>query len=63
MASGVTSMIGEAVASSNAAEDIEGLADEVAGWMGLPAGPGPGPGPATLGGGVRRLPESLPPVT
>lgn len=35
VASGVASMFGEAVASTNAAENIEALADEIASWMGL----------------------------
>lgn len=35
VASGVASMFGEAVASTDAAENIEALADEIASWMGL----------------------------
>lgn len=34
-ATGVASILGEAVGASTAGENIEGLADEVAGWMGL----------------------------
>lgn len=47
-ATGVATMIGGAVASSSAAEDIAELAAELAGWMGLPQAP--------LGGPVRSLP-------
>lgn len=36
-ATGVANMLGEAVGAANAGESIEGLADEVAGWLGLPA--------------------------
>lgn len=50
-ASGVANMIGEAVVSTNAAESIEGLADEVGGWMGLP--------PVGRTQGVMVLPENI----
>jgi hypothetical protein len=60
VAGGVTSMIGETVASASAAEDIDGLADEIAKWMGLPAAAaaGGGGGPAALPAGRPRAPEA-----
>jgi hypothetical protein len=39
LAMGMTNMVGEAVLDQNAGQSIDSLADELAGWMGLPAVP------------------------
>ena len=49
-ATGVANMLGEAVGKEDAGKNIEGLADEIGGWMGLPPG-------GAVSGVVAALPE------